>query len=131
RAAVDQAGFSHTPENGIELRVADVKGVVMALERRVVVEQKRQSLVDLNGREMIAWPMELQSECPSEVLCRFHLVARWHNGVIQTDRHRVLPVQPSTMTEIGWPVARCYVARQGPARRLDQLERRRWSLGTP
>src|SRR5437879_1781468 len=60
RAAVSDAGFLHAAEDCVEFGVAHVEGVVMAFERRVVVEQERQRLIHPHRREMVARPGETQ-----------------------------------------------------------------------
>src|SRR5712691_5702090 len=87
RAAVSDAGFLHAAEDCVEFGVAHVEGVVMAFERRVVVEQERQRLIHPHRREMVARPGETQAEKAREIAGGGHLVARRHNGVVEHDRH--------------------------------------------
>src|SRR5262249_23641780 len=65
-AAVGEARLLHPTEDGIELRLADVEGVVVALERVVVVEQQGQRVVHLDRREVTALGTEVQAEDAGE-----------------------------------------------------------------
>ena len=53
-AAVRQLRLANAAQDGIELGVADLEGVVVALELLVVVEKQRERVVDTHRREMAA-----------------------------------------------------------------------------
>src|SRR5690242_977478 len=89
-AAVGNFGFLNAAEDGVEVAVADVKRVVMAFEVRVVVEQQRQRLVDLDRRE-VAGAAALEPENLGKEFRRRGLVAGRHDGVVENDAHSSLP----------------------------------------
>src|SRR6516162_10215887 len=63
-AAIRELRIANAAEDGIELGIADVEGVVVALELLFVVEKERERVVDAYRREMIApWiGMEAKNE---------------------------------------------------------------------
>src|SRR5688572_19302444 len=61
-AAIGHPGLLDAIEDGVELAVADVKGVVVALERSLLVEQQRQRFVDTYRREIVDVLVEAQAE---------------------------------------------------------------------
>ena len=54
-AAIGELRLANAAEDGIEFGIADVEGVVVALELLVVVEKKRKRVVDTYRREMVAF----------------------------------------------------------------------------
>jgi hypothetical protein len=62
---------------------------MMTFELGIVVEQKRQRLVDLHRGE-IAGAAALETKNASEEFGGGNLIARRHNGVVENDRHRCL-----------------------------------------
>src|SRR5262245_62857431 len=60
-AAVSESGLLDALEDGVELGVVNVEGVVVTTERIVVVEQERQAVVHPNRREMAASRIERQA----------------------------------------------------------------------
>src|ERR1700721_1347977 len=87
RAAETDLALLDAAEDGVELGLADMKRVMMALEFGVVVEQQRQRLVDPHRREIAGAPA-LQAENIGEEFGRRDLVARRHDGVVERDGHR-------------------------------------------
>src|SRR5262249_7327438 len=51
-AAIGETGTLHASQNGVKLSIADVKGIVVALDRIHSVEQQRQLIVDANRRKV-------------------------------------------------------------------------------
>ena len=73
-------------QDRVEFAVADMEGVVMALELAVIVEQERQRLVDPNRREITGAPT-LESEDLGEKLGGRGFVARRNDGVVERNGH--------------------------------------------
>src|SRR5262245_45782771 len=65
-AAVCESRLLDALEDGVELGVVNVEGVVVTAERNVVVEQERPAVVHPNRREMAAFCIERQTEDVSE-----------------------------------------------------------------
>jgi len=86
-AAVSESGLLDALEDGVELGVVNVEGVVVTTERNVVVEQERQAVVHPNRREMAASRIERQAEDVSEEPGGGYFVTRRHDGVVQDDGH--------------------------------------------
>src|SRR2546428_1375642 len=86
-AAVRESGLLHPLENGVELRVAHMKRVVMDVEMVVIVEIEGQSLIDAHRSKVSTRPLVLQSKDIREKAGRGRFVASRHDGVIQDDRH--------------------------------------------
>jgi hypothetical protein len=74
----------------VELGIADLEGVVVTVERGIVVEQERQAVVHPNRREMAASRIERQAEDVGEEPGGGYLVTRRHDGVVQDDGHGTL-----------------------------------------
>jgi hypothetical protein len=74
-------------EDGVELGIADVEGVMVTAERGVVIEQERQAAVHPNRREVAACRIERQAEDVGEEPGSGHFVTRRHDGVVQDDGH--------------------------------------------
>jgi hypothetical protein len=55
RAAIGELSLPNAAEDGIELGIADVEGVVVALELLEVVEEECERVVDTYRREMVAF----------------------------------------------------------------------------
>src|SRR5215471_7754512 len=90
-AAVSEPRRLDASEDGVELGVADMKGVVVAFELAVLVaEQHRHLVVDAHRREIMDG-FGLQSEEFRKETCRRHLVMRRDNGVVEDDGHRTPP----------------------------------------
>src|SRR5688572_22378212 len=85
-AAVGDPILLHAAEDRVELALADMKRVVVALELAVVIEQQREALVHPHRREVIHSPA-LEPEDAREELGGRDLVARRDDGVVQGDRH--------------------------------------------
>jgi hypothetical protein len=54
-AAIGELCLPNAAEDGIELGIGDVEGVLVALELLVVVEEECERVVDAYGREMVAF----------------------------------------------------------------------------
>lgn len=78
-------------EDRVELRLADLEGVVMDVEPfivAIVVEIKSECVIHSQWRKVPDAPfIEPQSEYPREELRRLDFVPCRHNGVIEFDRH--------------------------------------------
>ena len=75
-------------EDGIELGIADVEGVVVALELLDVVEKERERVVDTYRREMAVFGIGMEAKNARKKLCRCPLVAGRNDGVVEGDGHR-------------------------------------------
>src|SRR3954451_22155247 len=90
RAAIGEPCRLDAIEDGIELGVAHVKGVVVALERLGVVEKQRRLIVHTYRCE-VADALALQAEDLGEEACGRRLVANRNDGVVEDDRHVIPP----------------------------------------
>jgi hypothetical protein len=61
-AAIDELRLANAAEDGIELGIADVEGVVVALELLAVVEKERERVVDTYRREMAAFRIGMEAK---------------------------------------------------------------------
>ena len=86
-AAVCEPRLLDALEDGVELGIVNVEGVVVTAERGIVVEQERQAVVHPNRREMAAVCIERQAEDVSEEAGGGYFVTRRHDGVVQDDGH--------------------------------------------
>src|SRR5215470_3191497 len=86
-AAVHQLRLANAAENGIELGIADVEGVVVALELLVVVEKERERIVDTYRREMAAFRIGMEAKNARKELRRCPPVAGRDDGVVEDDGH--------------------------------------------
>jgi hypothetical protein len=91
RAAIGDLRLLDAPEDGVELALADMEGVVVAFELGVVVEQQRQRLVDAHRHEISGSPAP-QTKQASEERGGGHFVAHRHDGVVERDGHGRLPI---------------------------------------
>src|SRR5205085_5922491 len=89
--AVFTTGRLDSTQDGIELFVADVKCVVMALEGLPIVEVEGQRRVDVDRREVPTDAVVSDAEDLREESGRGLLVSRWDDRVIQDDCHGVPP----------------------------------------
>src|SRR5262252_1802841 len=74
-AAIGERRFANAAEDGIELGIADVEGVVVALELLVVVKKERERVVDTYRREMAAFQIGIEAKnarkkCAAALLSR-------------------------------------------------------------
>src|SRR2546427_8374772 len=86
-AAVRESGLLHPLENGIKLRVAHVKRVVMDVKIVVIIEIEGQSVIDAHWSKVPTRPLVLQSKDIRKKAGRGLFVASRHDCVIQDDRH--------------------------------------------
>ena len=61
-AAVRELRLANAAQDGIELGIADVEGVVVALEPLVVVEKEHERVVDPYRREMAAFRIGMEAK---------------------------------------------------------------------
>src|SRR6476660_3810008 len=87
-AAIGELRLANAAENGIELGVADVEGIVVALELLVVVEKERERVVDTYRREMTVFRIGMEAKNARKKLRRRLLVAGRHDRVVEGDGHR-------------------------------------------
>src|SRR5215468_7461288 len=81
-AAVGELRLANAAEDGIELGIADVEGVVVALELLSVVEKERERVVDTYGREMAAFRIGMEAKNARKKLRRCPLVAGRDDSVV-------------------------------------------------
>ena len=86
-AAIDELRLANAAEDGIELGIADVEGVVVALELLAVVEKERERVVDTYRREMAAFRIGMEAKNARKKLCRCPLVSGRNDGVVEGDGH--------------------------------------------
>ena len=87
-AAIGEPRFANAAEDRIELGIADVEGVVVALELLVVVEKKRERVVDTYRCEMAAFRIGMKAKNARKKLRRCPFVASRDDGVVEGDGHR-------------------------------------------
>src|SRR4051794_32113360 len=90
RAAIVEPCRLDAIEDGIELGIAHVKGVVVTLERVGVVEQQRRLIVHTYRCE-VADALARQAEDIGKEACGRRLVANRNDGVVEDDRHVMPP----------------------------------------
>src|SRR5262249_41576072 len=90
RAAIGELRLANAPEDSIELGIADVEGIVVALELLVVIEKKRERVVDAYRCEMAVFRIGMKAENARKKLRRCPLVAGRNDGVVEVDGHRNL-----------------------------------------
>jgi hypothetical protein len=90
-AAVGDALFENPVVDPVELGLADLERVMMPLELFLIVEVDGQLLVDPDRREVRDWAGIFKTKDPGEKPGGCFLVVGGHNGVIEMDRHGVLP----------------------------------------
>ena len=61
-AAARELRLANAAQDGIELGIADVEGVVVALELLMVVEKERERVVDTYRREMAAFRIGMEAK---------------------------------------------------------------------
>src|ERR1700741_2107307 len=84
RAAIGQLRLANAAEDGIELGIADVEGVMVALELLLVVKKERKRVVDTHRREMTAFLIGVVAENACKKFCRCPLVAGRDDGVVES-----------------------------------------------
>ena len=87
-AAISELRLANAAEDGIELGIADVESVMVALELLVVVEEERERLVDTYRREMAVFRIGMEAKNARKRLRRCPLVAGRDDGVVEGDGHR-------------------------------------------
>ena len=90
-APIRNAFRPNASEDRVELRFADLEGIVMDIEPfivEIIVEIKRERVIHSQWRKVPDFSfIERQSEYPCEELRRLDFVSRRYNGVIEFDRH--------------------------------------------
>ena len=61
-AAIGELGVAYPLEDCVEFGIADVKGIVVAFERGLIIEQQGQRVVDPHGSEVAGLAIEMQAE---------------------------------------------------------------------
>src|SRR5215831_17800109 len=87
-AAIGQLRLANAAQDGIELGIADVEGVVVALELLGVVEKERERAVDTYRREMTAFRIGIEAKNARKKLRRCPLVTGGDDGVVEGDGHQ-------------------------------------------
>ena len=82
RAAVGELRLPDAAEDRIELGIADVEGVMVALELLVVIEKERECVVDTYWGKMPVFRIGVKAKNPREKLGRCHLIAGRDDGDI-------------------------------------------------
>ena len=86
--AVRELRLANAAEYGVELRIADVEGVVVALEILIIVEQERERVVETYRREMSIFRIGMETKNVGKKLRRRPLIAGRDDGVVEGDGHR-------------------------------------------
>ena len=74
-AAIGELGLPNAAEDGIEFGIADVEGIMVALELLVVVKEERERVIDTYRREMVAFWIGMKAKNACKKLRRCFLVA--------------------------------------------------------
>src|SRR5208283_921773 len=77
----------HATEDRIELGVADMKGVMALVERRLVCEEQGERVVHAHRREMAVRLVGMQAGDLREPARRLGFAVSRNDGVIKDDRH--------------------------------------------
>jgi len=88
RAAIGELRLPDAAEDRIELGIADVEGVMVALELLAVIEKERDCVVDTYRRKMPVFRIGVKAKNPREKLGRCHLIAGRDDGMVEGDGHR-------------------------------------------
>lgn len=86
-AAIGQSGLLQSLKNGVEFGIAHMKGIVMGLERIILVEIEREPVIHPHRSKMPGWTVILETEDIGKESRRLFLVPRRHDRMIQFDRH--------------------------------------------
>src|SRR5215472_5071725 len=86
-AAIGELRLPNAAEDSIELGITNMEGVVVALELLVVVEKKRERVVDTHWREMAVFRIGMEAKNARKKLRRCPLVAGRDDGVVEGDGH--------------------------------------------
>ncbi len=81
-AAVRDTTALYAVEDGVELLIADVEGVVVTFDLFAVVEVQGQGVINSNGGEVSHGRLNLQAEDPGEEGRGHRLVPSGHDGVV-------------------------------------------------
>src|SRR3954469_5163709 len=87
-AAIGELGLPNAAEDRIEFGIADVEGIVVALELLLVVKEECERVIDTDRREMAAFRIGMKAENACKKLRRCLLVAGGDDGVVEGDGHR-------------------------------------------
>src|SRR5580658_6994210 len=91
-AAVGQPFRLHSPEDVVEIGLADFESIMLRLERGAIVEIERQRLArDPNRSEMTERSLILEAENPFIKPRGLFLVMRRYDRVVQFDFHDAFP----------------------------------------
>src|SRR5580700_9390600 len=93
-AAIGELRLANAAEDGIEIGIADVEGVMVALELLDVVEKERERIVDTYRREMAAFRIGMEAKHARKKLRRCPLIAGRDDGVVEGDGHRKTSPRP-------------------------------------
>src|SRR6185312_2161066 len=90
-AAVGQSGYLHSLKNGFEHVITHLKGIVMRVERIILIEIERESVIysyrsKVSGRTFILKPEDVGKKTR-----RLFLVVRGHNRMVEFDGHEWSP----------------------------------------
>jgi len=94
-AAIGELRLPDAAEDGIELGIADVEGVMVALELLVVIEKERETY----WRKMPVFRIGMKAKNPREKLGRCHLIAGRDDGMVEGDGHRLSDRIPAVSRE--------------------------------
>ena len=86
-AAVDDPLIADPIEDPVELRFADLEGIVVPLEAVPIVEIDRQGLVDPHRSKMRDRALILEAKDPGKKPGGFFLVASRDNRMVEKDGH--------------------------------------------
>jgi hypothetical protein len=93
-AAIGELRLANAAEDGIELGIADMEGVMVALELLDVVEKERERVVDTHRREMAAVRIGMEAKNARKKLRRRPLIAGRDDSVVEGDGHRKTSPRP-------------------------------------
>src|SRR5262245_27357850 len=91
--AIRDAGSPDAAEDRVEVMVADLETQVVTLESLAIGEVERQTLVDVDGRELALRYLPGYVEQAGQELRRLDSVVRRNDHVVEPDGHGALPEQ--------------------------------------
>src|SRR5438874_957488 len=82
-AAIGDAGGTYTCENAVELHIADMEALVVAVELLTLGKIQGQGLTDIHWRKVTAFRFPRRAEDIGQLLCRGNGIVRWNDQMVE------------------------------------------------